>query len=97
METKNETELKYKKPSMYAVTIYNDDYTTMDFVTFLLCTVFNKNIVEATNLMMDIHEKGKSEVSIYSLDIANTKKYQAEHLAKEKNFPLKISISEVLQ
>ena len=34
-------EVKAKRPSMWNVVFYNDDYTPMDFVEFVLKTVFH--------------------------------------------------------
>jgi ATP-dependent Clp protease adapter protein ClpS len=34
-------EVKAKRPSMWNIVFYNDDYTPMDFVEFVLKTVFH--------------------------------------------------------
>lgn len=88
------TGIKVKRPQLYAVIIYNDDYTTMDFVVEVIVQVFHKPIPEATQIMMDVHEKGKGVVGIYIYDIAVTKKIQVEQLAREREFPLKASVEE---
>jgi len=84
-----------KEPNMYAVIIHNDDTTTMDFVVEVLVNVFQKSPPEAAALMMDVHEKGSGIAGVYIFDIACTKKFQADRMASEQGFPLKLTIREV--
>jgi len=85
---KNQTNLDFKKPKMYKVILLNDDYTTMDFVVEILITVFHKSAADATRIMLDVHQKGKGVVGVYTYDIARTKIAQVEKLANEREFPL---------
>ena len=71
--TKQKDEVKIKKPKNYKVVMYNDDYTTMEFVINILMNVFNKKLIEAEKIMLDVHERGKGVAGIYSYDIAITK------------------------
>lgn len=87
----------YKKPKMYNIIIYNDDYTTMEFVVELLVNIFHKTSVAAVEIMMKIHETGKDIIGTYTYDIAVTKKITAENLARKNNFPLKITIEEAVE
>lgn len=91
---KEESTVKIETPKMYRVILNNDDYTTMDFVIEVLVAVFHKNPTEATIIMMDVHEKGKGIVGIYTFDIARTKVLQVEEMAAERGFPLSASIEE---
>lgn len=91
---KEETITKLRKPKMYRVILNNDDYTSMEFVVEILVKIFHKNPTEATIIMMDVHEKGKGIVGIYTYDIASTKAMQVEEMASEREFPLKVSIEE---
>jgi ATP-dependent Clp protease adaptor protein ClpS len=84
-------------PKLYGVKIYNDDYTPMDFVVKLLMQVFRKSDTEATQLMLDVHEKGESIVGVYSYDIAATKTMQAQRMADAAGFPLKITMGEMME
>ena len=92
--TKQKSEVKIKKPKNYKVVMYNDDYTTMEFVINILVSVFNKKIVEAEKIMLDVHERGKGVAGIYSRDIALTKVSTAMSMAKEKGFPFKLTVEE---
>ena len=44
-----------REPRRYKVTIYNDDFTTMEFVVRVLMQVFFKSQSEAEQLMMLVH------------------------------------------
>lgn len=92
--TKQKNEVKIKKPKHYKVIMYNDDYTTMEFVINVLVAIFNKKIIEAEKIMLDVHEKGKGVAGIYSHDIALTKVASAMSMAKEKGFPFKLTVEE---
>lgn len=87
--------VKVKKPKQYQVIMYNDDYTTMEFVVEVLTSIFNKNEVEAEKIMLDVHRIGKGIAGIYTYDIAMTKTSTAMAWAKEEGFPFKLDIEEV--
>lgn len=81
-----------KEPLKYAVILHNDDYTTMEFVIEVLRKFFSKKIEEATQVMLQIHQKGSGVAGIYSLDIAETKVSQVTQYAQSSGFPLKCTI-----
>lgn len=91
---KQKDKIKIKKPRNYKVVMYNDDYTTMEFVINILVSVFNKKLMEAEKIMLDVHEKGSGIAGIYSYDIAITKVSTAMAMAKEKGFPFKLTVEE---
>lgn len=90
-KTKNKilSESKNDEPPMYKVILHNDDYTSMEFVVQILITVFGKSLEKATQMMLNIHNKGKEICGIYPRQIAETKIETVHHLASNKNFPLK--------
>ena len=100
MSSKNKTihvieervEQKSRKPPYFNVFLLNDDYTTMDFVVHVLERVFHKSPVEATQIMLHVHKKGKGLAGVYSRDIAETKVDKVYRLAKEHEFPLRCSM-----
>ena len=92
--TKQKDEVKIKKPKNYKVVMYNDDYTTMEFVINILVNVFKRNLVEAEKIMIDVHKRGKGVAGIYSYDIAITKVSTAMSMAKEEGFPFKLTVEE---
>lgn len=90
--TLEKTKRKTKEPERFHVVMLNDDFTTMEFVIEVLVTIFNKDVVTATNVMRAIHEKGKGIAGTYSFDIASTKVKEVHSQAKEKGYPLKCTL-----
>ncbi len=88
------TEKKQKadKPPLYKVLLHNDDYTTMDFVVMVLEVIFHKNHVEASKIMMNVHQKGIGVAGVYPRDVAETKTVLVHDMARKNEFPLKCSI-----
>ena len=84
-----EQDIEVKEPKSYHVVLYNDNYTTMDFVVHVLETIFHHPPRVAEKIMLDVHEKGKGIAGTYTRDIAETRALQTRTLAKEHNFPLK--------
>lgn len=80
---------KIEYPKMYKVILLNDDYTTMEFVILVLSSIFKKNTDEAAKIMLEVHNKGRGVVGVYSYDVANTKINQVLSLAKQNQYPLK--------
>jgi ATP-dependent Clp protease adaptor protein ClpS len=84
-----EERLKAKKPFLYRVFLLNDDYTTMDFVVFVLEKVFRKSPAEAMQIMLHVHQKGIGLAGVYTREIAETKVTEVYELARDSEFPLK--------
>jgi ATP-dependent Clp protease adaptor protein ClpS len=78
-----------KEPDMWKVVLLNDDYTPRDFVVEILVSIFHKQPIEATKIMLDVHKKGRGMVGIYPYDIGRTKVAQVTQVAREREFPLK--------
>ena len=81
-----------KEPRRYKVIIYNDDFTTMEFVVMILKQVFLKSEVEAEALMLQVHHSDKAVVGIYSYDIAVSKVRKATTMAREQGYPLRLTV-----
>ncbi len=88
-ETRTKTEKLVKRPSLYRVILLNDDYTTMDFVVYILRRVFNKPEPEATRIMLHVHRRGEGIAGVFTRDIAETKIDTVHRLARENSFPLR--------
>jgi ATP-dependent Clp protease adaptor protein ClpS len=87
-DTKTRTKPKLQTPSMWKVILHNDDYTTQEFVVWILETIFRKPEAEAVRIMLDVHKRGKGVAGVYSFDIADTKVAQVKALAEQHEFPL---------
>lgn len=86
--TKPRTHLRLSPPALWKVILHNDDYTTQDFVVFVLQHVFRKAESEAVRVMLDIHRKGRGLAGVYPFDVADTKASQVKAMAEAKEFPL---------
>ena len=84
-----ESNQKEGQPPMYRVILHNDDYTTMEFVVEILINIFGKSLENASEIMLNIHRKGKDTCGVYSYEVAETKVSVVHRLAREKGFPLK--------
>tara|TARA_B100000161_G_scaffold71183_1_gene48920 strand:+ start:5928 stop:6254 length:327 start_codon:yes stop_codon:yes gene_type:complete len=88
--TKEKPEVK--KPNMYAVVLINDDYTPMEFVIYVLQTIFKKSYEEAKKIMLLVHNEGKGICGVYSLDIAETKANQVIEFSRVNQHPLECKV-----
>lgn len=80
------------RPPLYKVLLLNDDYTTMDFVVFVLEKIFTKSPVEATQIMLQVHRRGMGLCGIYTKDIAKTKITAVHSLSRKQQFPLQCTM-----
>jgi ATP-dependent Clp protease adaptor protein ClpS len=83
---------KTKRPRRFKVLIYNDDFTTMDFVVYVLVKHFRKSPAEALHVMLQVHHKGVGIAGIYSKDIAETKVAEVTAEAREHEMPLRLEV-----
>ena len=84
-----------KKPSLYRVTLLNDDYTPMEFVVEILQVFFGMSREKATQVMLTVHTRGKATCGIFPRDIAETKSAQVNQCAKDNEHPLVSEIEPV--
>ncbi|WP_435627253.1 ATP-dependent Clp protease adapter ClpS [Candidatus Ferrigenium straubiae] len=80
---------KTRPPRMYKVILFNDDYTTMDFVIEVLQRFFAMNRERALQTMLKVHNEGSAVCGVYSLDVAETKVAQVSAFAKQHGHPLR--------
>jgi ATP-dependent Clp protease adaptor protein ClpS len=85
---------RVKEPPRYRVILLNDDYTPMDFVVDILSTVFGMERTQATQVMLEVHTKGKGICGIYNYEIAETKVAQVMGIAKQHQHPLLCTMEE---
>lgn len=88
--TKEVTQIKY--PQRYNVIFLNDDHTPMEFVIHLLIEVFNKNISQAKDITLKIHNDGRCVVATYHYEIAEQKSQEATLLSRHNGHPLQIIV-----
>ena len=87
--------VRTQKPKMYRVILLNDDYTTMDFVVFVLQIIFLKSPSEAMQIMLQVHKSGIGVAGIFSKQIAEAKIEQVHQRAQSEGHPLRCDMEEV--
>lgn len=92
LATEEETEEKIDRPRMYRVLLHNDNYTTMEFVVFVLIAVFHHSESEAVRIMLAVHRKGVGVAGTYEYEIAETKAQRVRDMAQDAEYPLQCSI-----
>ncbi len=85
---------KVKKPPLYKVLLHNDDYTTMDFVVYVLRTVFHHSESDAVRIMLQVHTQGIGVAGVYTYEVAEAKVAKVMKLAQEQEFPLLCTMQE---
>lgn len=90
--TETRTKKKVQRPRLYKVLLHNDDYTTREFVVHVLQTVFHKPEPEAVRIMLHVHHSGIGVAGLYTREVAETKIRTVEQLAREHEFPLRLSM-----
>jgi ATP-dependent Clp protease adaptor protein ClpS len=88
-------EVKAKRPSMWNIVFYNDDYTPMDFVEFVLRTIFHIPTLDALALTLAVHTQGKGIAGTYTFEVAEQKQCEVLLMAKVEEHPLRVEVERV--
>jgi ATP-dependent Clp protease adaptor protein ClpS len=89
---KTAPQVRVDKPPMYKVVFHNDDYTPMEFVVFVLQSVFKHTLASAARVMLLVHQSGVGVAGVYTREVAETRLAKAMDLAREKGHPLQITM-----
>lgn len=81
-------------PPLYRVYLLNDDYTPMEFVVEVLMRYFLMDHAVATQVMLQIHQKGRANCGLYTREIAETKVVQVNEYARRSQYPLLCGMEE---
>lgn len=90
----DEARPRLEEPPRYRVVLINDDYTPMEFVVDILVTIFGMERTRATQVMLEVHTKGKGVCGVYNYEIAETKVAQVMGLARQHQHPLLCTMEE---
>jgi len=91
-----ESEIKLRRPPLYKVLLHNDDFTSMEFVVFILQTVFGRSEGEAIQIMLNVHIEGVGVAGLYTYEIAEMKVGEVTSSAQANEFPLLCTMEEVM-
>jgi len=89
-----ESETRLEKPPLFKVVLHNDDFTTMEFVVFVLSHVFLRSDLEAFSIMLKVHNEGIGIAGVYTFEVANMKAEKAINLARAHEYPLLCTVEE---
>jgi ATP-dependent Clp protease adaptor protein ClpS len=89
---KSQSAEKVERPPLYEVLLHNDDYTTQEFVVYVLMKYFKHDASAARQIMLHVHTRGVGVAGVYPFDIAETKAHQVVQLAREHEMPLQTSV-----
>lgn len=89
-----ESETKLEKPKLFKVILHNDDFTTMEFVVFVLQYVFMRSDAEALTIMLKVHNEGIGIAGVYPYEVASMKSEKAMNLARAREYPLLCTVEE---
>lgn len=78
-----------KRPRLFKVLLHNDDYTTMEFVVFVLQKVFHKPLDDAVRIMLSVHHYGLGVCGVYPCEVAETKVNRVHAYAQDEGYPLR--------
>jgi len=85
---------KIKQPPLYRVVLINDDFTPMEFVVEILESIFGMERTRATQVMLEVHTKGKGVCGVFNFEIAETKVAQVMSVARQHQHPLLCTMEE---
>ena len=91
--TLEKEDIEYEKK--YAVVLYNDDITPVEFVLIILISVFQKSPQGAIELIDEIQDNGQGIAGIYGMDEAYEKWDALDRIKAELNISLLATVEEV--
>ncbi|MDO4449911.1 MAG: ATP-dependent Clp protease adaptor ClpS [Moraxella sp.] len=83
---------QYDEVPMFHVIMHNDNFTTMEFVVFILVEVFSYSLDKATDVMMQVHQQGSAVVATLPKEIGETKIAIVGQYAEEAEYPLLLTL-----
>lgn len=89
-----ESETKLEKPKLFKVLLHNDDFTTMEFVVFILVQVFKRSEIEAFSIMLKVHNEGVGIAGVYPYEVAQMKAEKAMNMSRANEYPLLCTVEE---
>ena len=88
IESDPSVEERVDHPRLWKVLLHNDDFTTQEFVVWVLESVFNMTEEQAIQVMLNVHITGVGVAGIYTYEVAEMKVEKTTAMAREQEFPL---------
>jgi ATP-dependent Clp protease adaptor protein ClpS len=92
IQSDSDVEERVDHPRLWKVLLHNDDYTTQEFVVWVLESIFHLPHAEAFGIMMHVHQAGVGVAGLFTRDVAETKVKATQHMAEQHEYPLLVTI-----
>ena len=92
--TRTKKKAEVQRHKQYKVLLHNDDYTTMEFVVWILQSVFHHDEASATEIMLHVHKNGIGVAGVYPREVAEARVAKVDAVARAHEFPLRTSMEE---
>jgi ATP-dependent Clp protease adaptor protein ClpS len=91
-QTASEADARVDHPRLWKVLLHNDDFTTQEFVVWVLESIFHLPHADAFAIMMHVHQQGVGVAGLFTRDVAETKVKATQQLAEQHEYPLLVTI-----
>lgn len=92
LQTDSAVDARVDHPRLWKVLLHNDDFTTQEFVVWVLESIFHLPHAEAVAIMMHVHQQGIGVAGLFTRDVAETKVKATQQLAEQHEYPLLVTI-----
>ncbi len=92
--TRTKKKASVERPKRFRVLFHNDDYTTQEFVVWVLMSVFHHDETKATEIMLHVHLNGIGVAGVYPREVAEARLSKVDALARAHEYPLRTSMEE---
>jgi ATP-dependent Clp protease adaptor protein ClpS len=88
----SEARERVEHPRLWKVLLHNDDFTTQEFVVWVLESIFHLPHADAFAIMMHVHQAGVGVAGSFTRDVAETRVKATQQLAEQHEYPLLVTI-----
>ena len=92
IQTDFQADEQVDQPRLWKVLLHNDDFTTQEFVVWVLESIFHLPHADAFAVMMHVHQSGVGVAGLFTRDVAETKVKDTQRLAEQHEYPLLVTI-----
>lgn len=92
IQPESEVRERVEHPRLWKVLLHNDDFTTQEFVVWVLESIFQLASADAFAVMMHVHQSGVGVAGSFTRDVAETRVKATQQLAEQHEYPLLVTI-----